>query len=1202
MSRVVNDIVRQGFSGSNDDLGALRFARDTYVQCRQMGFEEGAVPSLADIEAGMPDFFKAEYEKGWYSVGTMRAWYGSYATVSRLDAIDFDYTRRQQDLRHYNRSLIYRDADSAIKLLLGYAVERNNSFTRRDNNYSYTRNRMILWVCGELQKMVMQPANAELLRQITQLEFFLERCTQDTIVREYYPESTKHKGAQGFPATLREARLKIANMKSTVKLAMEMQSLGEMFQGFGASLSTAVQHLGYFGLYYCADTAIRKGGIPFDLDEFYAHNVDSGMRVGDMKTKRGDYESGLYNSVLGRVLTKFYEEVRSIEESESGENRFLMCLQGGRESDFRQMASYVLRCRPEDLPRYDNIWGGGGYFPLDLENGERVQADEIASDIMRLFGLLVEAQKISHQFKKGKGSASFVGDYNMVYNAHMHWAMQSLLQQWRVLDNKIKELTAKMDGVRVAIRRSAPRDNTCFHNNSPVMESEYGVAKTALDSVHTDLHAIDQRIKLLHTKGYLEKKCREAKQFVVDASQSAEALLRAGILSEDDYERVERYRPQLEFDPSAEVKEAKREVGAGGAIEQKASPDFQLVVRDPMVDIALGRVEVGAAEKKEDPMTLMAGLGSMFSRLNPIRSGCSSAVIVVPEDVQHATTDKLRAFEDSLKIDEALFKARLRNAAGYMAENYAEHKQRLVASGAGLNVIFPWLAAAYKMDLAESCTVTSQLPFNAADFTVNENDGGIMLVNHTTNPVGHINFRKDVLTKAFGQKGDDFDAVCGRYALALSKEHDITQTGRFYDHTKTGKKRSLKDHYDHLQASRMFVWQNLVAVEQATMRLQRMLQAMQQVHVVPNKATGELQADWSAVDAQCARVPGHPLLDSGVSNVGDLLKRIESLLVEVDMMRKEEYQFVAKGCNAPLASTPYYSRAFSDIVTQINRAKSKASAIAGKSVEGREAVVVGDLKQQKIAQYRALRIRSVERALPPSKRMGRRFNVVSIDYQGRAQHGVRFESPIPVAEVTRLEKPKQTVINEFFSGSAFKKLMKRIHGNQTAYDRYENEYRNNAKKTSEFNYVVIGAAKAANMQAYMNVLMVRLRTALDATELDRDQAWASVYDWLGGPTGDVDFRQREQRDHFLTSDKLSFSVRLRNRSGEFNGEDTIFSALTHRHGSHGNVQASNGWFRGGSTLPATTGLLFDFVKRARSYLDEHAPKPVSNAAAAAGAG
>ncbi|MDF1761368.1 MAG: hypothetical protein P1U40_12615 [Coxiellaceae bacterium] len=1183
MSREVKAIVRQGFSRSNDDLGMLGFARDTYVAARQQGYNDGAAPTPAEIEAVLPEMFKIEYAKGWYSIGPYRLYHGQHALVSPLTPMDFEYTRRQHDLQRYNRSLIYRDVVSSIKLLLSYAVERNASFTRSDVNLSFGRNRIIVWVCDELQNMVKQPANAELLRQIGQLEYYLDCCTKEATVGNFYPESTKDKGANGFPNRLREVKRKVTNIKKTVKLALEMQSLGDMLQGFGASLTTAVSHLGCFALYFSADAAVKPGGVTFDFDEFYSHNVSSGMRVGSVITKRGSYEDKLYNSVLGKVITNFYETLQSIEKQEPFENRFLNCTKGAYAESFRHMASYVLKETPELMPRRDYIWSGflnDEYFPLDLENGQSVEGDELAADVMQLFGLLIEAHKIAQQFKKGKGPASFVGDYNMVYNAHMHWAMQSLLLQWRALNRKITELTAKLNGVRSTIMRSAPRGGTCFHKNAAVMESEFSAASTALDSVDTDYNAIDDRIRLLHTEGYLKKKCKEAKQFVVDASSSAEELLRAGVLTEDEYRKVEQYRPTVEV----------RDVS--GSAESKPTREFKVIdeLRDPLTDMGAFRMATPVVESKDS--FSMNVVGEMIARILPGSS--PKAIVPRTRDIEHGDSTEMKAFERDMAIDEAFFKAHYRDLKEYRdaPERYAEHKRELVRSGKGLNVLFPLLIAANQAGLATKSTMTSKPPYHTADFTVMENSGGIMLVDNSTDPIGSIDFSSQALLDYYGRDDESFDGMLGRYALSLARSHSITQQ-EYLTEKLNSECASDKQHIG-LQAVRLTIWQNMVALEQTLNRLHAMLAAIEAAQVLPDLASGNLAANWDAANVHCQRLPGHILLGDGINDISTLIDRTQALYNEVAATRASQYEYCCKQWHVATASRHSYRSALTGITEKLAAVKSKAAHLAGHEVDGRAHITVGDIKWRKEQQYKVLRVASVERAGKESKRIGQRYNVAMVDRQGHCHKGVRFKTPLPKRELAKLAKPQQDVMAEFFSGKAFQKLTKRIQDNQASYDKYETSYRCNKKKTSEFNYVVIGAGKAANMQAYMNGLMLRLRTALDASPDDRDRAWAGVYDWLGGPAGQVDFSDRQQRDAFLTSDKLTYKVRLRNKIGEFNEEDTEFTALSHRHGSHGDSCASNLWgMRGFSRLPATTELLFNFVKQARRYLDAHVDRPVA---------
>ncbi|MDF1653840.1 MAG: hypothetical protein P1U34_01915 [Coxiellaceae bacterium] len=1188
MSREIKAIVRQSFSRSNDDVGTLGFARDTYVASRQQGYVDGAVmPSLADINAGMPDIFKVEYAKGWYSIQSYRIYYGQHALVSPLEPMDFEYTRRQHDLQRYNRSLIYRDVVSSVKRLLDYAVERNASVTRSDVNLSFGRNRIIIWVCNELQNMVKQPANAELLRQITQLEYFLDCCTKEATVKNFYPESTRDNGANGFPNRLREVKRKVTSIKNTVKLALEMQSLGDMFQGFGASLTTAVFHLSCFTLYFSSDAAIRQGNVTFDFDEFYGHNVSSGMRVGSVTTKRGSYEERLFDSVLGKTVVNFYETLQAIEKQEPFENRFLNCTTGGRETDFRQMASYVLKEPVESLPRRSYMWSGflgTEYFPLDLESGQPVEGDELASDIMKLFGLMIEAHKIAQQFKKGKGPASFVGDYNMVYNAHMHWAMQSLLLQWRALNRKISEITTKLDAVRSTIMQSAPRGGTSFHKNAAVMESEYSAAATALNSVDTDYNAIEERIRLLHTEGYLKKKCKEAKQFVVDASGSAETLLKAGVLTDDEFSRVERYRPLVDVGETLDV------------TESKVASEVKVIeaLRDPLEDMAGSTTEEDELEEYE----IKRGSSNTMSQMLALILPSSSPRVIVErtKPIEHGTSEELKAYEVDLATDEALLKAEYREIRGSTVESNAQHKHALVAQGKRLDVLFPLLIAAKRHGLADSTTVLSMPPYHVADFTVLENGEGIMLVDNSTNPVGVIDFKSEVLLSYYGRRNtsgelvETYDAMLGRYALCLARMHDYEK--KEYRESALTSDCPRVEQYTGLQAVRLEIWQNTVAIEQALNRLQAMLTAFEEAQVLPNGEDKELSADWASVNLECRPKASHPLLADGINDITSLVGRIQTLLTKTTVMHTSQYESCCDDWHVATASHHSFSAVKTRLKSQLSAVNSKVIHLAGSAVNRRDHVTVGDLKLKKEQQYRTLRVASVEKSGPPSKRIGRKYNVAMVDREGHSQHDVRFKAPLPKREIERLVKPQQEVMREFFSGSSFVKLTKRIQSNQKSYDKYEAQYRGNKKKNGEFNYVVVGAAKAANMQAYMNVLMVRLRAALNAKPEEHDRAWESVYEWLGGPAGQVDFKDRQQRDAFLTSDKLTYRVRLRNKIGEFNLQDTEFTALTHRHGSHGESVASNFWgMRGLSKLPATTDLLLTFVKQARRYLDAHVARP-----------
>ncbi|MDF1795319.1 MAG: hypothetical protein P1U63_02150 [Coxiellaceae bacterium] len=1174
MSRGLTDTVRDSwFSSKNKEVASLRLVHDIWVASRQQGYGDKEPPALAQIQADVPDMFKVKIERGYFGSET--------AEVSRIEKSDLDYEHVSRELTPYSRSLLQADADTTINLLSDYAKRRNDSAMRSDSNLSYMRNRVVRWIFEELISMVKQPANAELLRQLTQLEYFLDLHTQASNVKGRYESSATNKGATGYVATMREAKRNITKMKNNVKVAMEMQSLGDMLQDFGRSLDTAVKHFGCFAVYFAADGAIKKSGAPFDIEQFYRHNVSNGMRVGNSITKRGEYERTLYESAFGKVLQNYYEHLCAIDTQEPKTNRFLMAAEDGRGRSFKEMASYILIRPTNELPGREYVWRGfkdAEYFPLNLPNGRLVQGDELAADAVMLLGLLIEAYKIAQQFKKAKGPASFVGDYNMVYNAHMHWAMQSLLQQWRALNGKITELTTKLDGVRSSLVLDRPSDSAYFIQNAAVMETKFRSATVAMNSVDTDYRAIENRMRLLHTEGYLKKKCKEAKQFVEDASNSAEELYRSGVLTEDQYNKVERYRPIVEREAHSGVEEYK-----------VPTQEFNVVagLQDPLN-------ELGAFDDDNkvegDLETKRASSGGIRGALMRFLPGSSPQVITVcAKATEYGASEEMKAFEAALELDEAFFVANYRELEGYKPEDYAKVKHDLVYTGKGLNVLFPLLVAAYEAGLHEVSTVRSKRPFHAANFTVSENSGGIMLVDNTTDPVGVIDFKQDVLLEKYGHEGENFDAMLGRYAEALSRRHSVDVRGELKDGVLQENFQNWQQ-YPGLQAVRFSVWQNLVAIEQALIRIQAIMDGVKAATVLPSADGRGLAADWTNVNVQCQRLSGHRLLSNGINDVSVLMDEAQKLINRTTQDHKGQYKHFCKEWSVPNASNHSCNRVVAELQNQLNKVRADATHLAGTDKH----VTVGELKLRKERQFHALRVTSVEKAGEPSTRVGRLYNVAMVDRQGFCQHKVRFSSPLPDKQIKTLAKPQRDVMSEFFAGKAFSQLTKRIQSNQASYDKYELNFRDKPKKSSEFNYVVIGAAKASNMQAYMNGLRLRLDTALKASPANRDRAWASVYDWLGGPAGQVNFKDRLQRDAFLTSDKLSFSVRLRNKIGEVNPQDTEFTALTHRHGSHGDSRASNLWgMRGLSSLPATTELFLSFVKQARQYLDAHVARPVA---------
>lgn len=1199
-------IIRPGYSSAYD-VDAMKFASRTYVDSRLQGYKENeTVPPREEVEAGRPMHFQYDEHVGWYSVGFGRFWHGEYLTATALIPDQFSFTLRKTVLNRHTDCLIYKYIEESMKLALAYAEERNSDSIRRDVNLSFARNRIIVWICDELQEIAAARTNDELLRRLAQLHYFLSRCTIRANVNNFFPESSKDEGANGFPAKLNLVKRKVEKMQQVITSAMEMQSLGEMFERFGASLSTAVSDLSVFSLYFISDKIIRRvhgrAGTTFSFDDFYRYNVSNGSAVGTQTTDIGSYEPALANSVLGWLSIHFHEQMQRASRQQPFENRFLKAASDGRAASFADMAAYILDKPVEDLPSTTYVWKEfyrRRFFPI-VDDGDRINGHELPVDFIRFQGLLLETQKIACQLIKAKSTATFMGDYNMVYNAHMHWGLQSLLTQYSAVRTELGKLMDKMSTVRSAIVGGRPKAGTAFHENSHVMVSQMTGALSALDRGVADVRRITHRLEQLRDEGYLQRQCKEAKAFVDNASKSAKSLYDAGVISEEQFRHIERYKPVTELQATT-------------AMIRDPLQDHSASFDGAGVPVAEVVAETQAPEKpSEDPQDMQADIissaivpavsqfmGQVISSSVQAFTPSASAPMAASVDLEvcYGQCDAVRAHERELVRDQALFEAHFEQGKRNVVRACQTYYQSMLARNSqNIPGLFALLSAAFNAGLASEYPDDLKDPLVAADHVVQVVPGGLALINIASPRATRISFSYRDLLNYFGSaeelRSANIEAMLGRYAMQANKErllHDEAMAGRdvrvlAVDDISLVR---LQDRQAFLRTLRHQMWQDLVAVEQSLDRTEELLTAIDAVDVLPSRDSMELVADWNAVNDLTDPVPGHKLLSSRICNVTALLRETEAMLGSVIRMRSMQYEQACKSWHIGVVSKHSYEVLVAALTERINACRTRLSVYRDLDSDEETNITIGDIKQFKIQSYQPIRIEPIAAPRPVTHVFGKHFNVAMVDRAGQCDQSARFASPLTPSVSAALDEGGKRIANAIFDSRAFRNLANRITSNQRSYAKYFDHYmvKDNHNKA---NYLIIGAGKAAVMQAYTNELMIRLKNALGSTPANADAAWRSVYHLLGGEQGRVNLSNKADKIAFLRSDDLTFKVRLIMPTGEFSRTDREMDCATHRHGSHAGLNASNVWgMRGNASLPATSSLLVDFVKLARAELDKH---------------